>query len=255
MYNLLSNVFNNEIETQIKAESLLRNLLEVKPSFLMKTEENNPMKSKSLILEDGAVKQTGSKAWIDFGAGEIIHGEMSIKREDLPKMGNYNFKILLMPLIESVRLSEMAALQRLLNQSEPSKTVLQNGDLSVSSLNYAFMTLEAAGVKADITLINPLLYGDVRLYGRDVFSGLMDMSRSWCYGDLWYSKVYAFPEMDAERVVYIFPKSNIFCYDEGSSVVFSEIYEGLKIEYFNKLQMGLINREHLACIRLTNPAV
>jgi len=70
-----------------------------------------------------------------------------------------------------------------------SHTVNQSGDLSISSLNYAFSTIESQDLTVGKIVMHPQQYADLRLFGRDVYdeatrrdvllSGLFGLLKNW----------------------------------------------------------------------------
>jgi hypothetical protein len=72
------------------------------------------------------------------------------------------------------------------------QTVTQAGDLNVSSLNYAFSTIESHDLTVAKIVMHPQQYADVRLFGRDVYDEATrrDVLMSGLFGHLWTADIH-----------------------------------------------------------------
>ncbi len=131
------------------------------------------------------------------------------------------------------------------------QTVIQSGDLTIASLNYAFSTVEAHDLTVAKIVMNPKQYADVRLFGRDVYDEATrrDVLMSGLFGHLWTADIHVSHRVPENNVYLLAPAEYV-----GAIPVRQDITV-LPADNPKELRLGWVIYEELGIIVINDYAL
>lgn len=132
-----------------------------------------------------------------------------------------------------------------------SQTVTQSGDLTVSSLNFAFSTIETHDLTVAKIVMHPQQYADVRLFGRDVFDEATrrDVLMSGLFGHLWTADIHVSHRVPPGKVFLLAPAEYV-----GAIPVRQDITV-LPADNPKELRLGWVIYEEIGIIVINDYAI
>ena len=139
-----------------------------------------------------------------------------------------------------------------------SQTVIQSGDLTIPSLNYAFSTIEAHDLTVSKIVVNPRQYADFRNFGRDIYDEATrrDVLMSGLFGHLWTADIHVSARVPENNVYLLAPAEYVGAMPvrQDITVIPADTPKELKLGWviYEELGIVIINDYALAKVQLTS---